>query len=179
MQQGGHQQTEASEQPNSWQQFQLLLFTVALLFPAFLLITCNSPLDNETIFLGILVQRISGSVDHVLRGTRDLLGRIDTFLFCILHGMAWPTGVNGGEKTTSLLGNLFVFGVFLLDTCTFLVGGCFSLSVASVWWLLYCVCMICGWGSLGFFGLGSLLAPAWWRILPWCIEKVFAKLVAV
>ena len=98
---------------------------------------------------------------------------IDTFLH--LHGSA--NGVMG-EKKTSFGKLVLCCGFFCSMLARFLLRGCFF-SVASIWWASLLLCMICGWGSLGFFGLGSLLAPAWWRILPWCIEKVFAKLVAV
>lgn len=162
MQQGGHQQTEASEQPNSWQQFQLLLLTVALLFPAFLLITCYSLLDNETIFLGIFVPRISGSVDHVLRGS-ETCEKIDTFIVCILHGHGMANGGQTVEGNDSSLGNLFVFGVFFARCLhVFLLGGCFFFLLLLVGGL-YCVCMICGWEVWTFLA---------WSLCSWLVEDL-------
>lgn len=89
--------------------------------------------------------------------------------------MAWPSEVNGGEKTTSLLGNLLcVWFLIARMLARFLLGVAFSFAVASIWWLFNCVCMICGWGSLGFFGLGSLVT-GWWRICLDALKKFFVK----
>ena len=83
--------------------------------------------------------------------------------------MAWPSEVNGGEKTTSLLGNLLCVWCFIARMLArFLLGVAFF-SVASM--AFYCVCMICGWA---FFGLGSLVT-GWWRICLDALKKVFVK----
>ena len=79
--------------------------------------------------------------------------------------MAWPSEVNGGKKTTSLLGNLLCVWCFIARMLArFLLGVAFLfllplfggfLTVVYDMWL----------GSFELFAW-ALLVPVWWRILP-------------
>lgn len=106
---------------------------------------CQLLLDNN--IPRHFVKRISGSVDHVLRGRARPVRRIDTF--CLqLHGIMTNRG-NGGKD---FFGDLSVWFGFELMLARFW-GLFLFLLLLFAGFLLWC--MICGWAFL----LGASSVP--------------------